>query len=64
MALREWIDEYEETDTVSSANPTVPPGLDEEPEIGRAYMTISQQANEQAHRERQRQPPVDRHGKQ
>lgn len=65
MALRNWVDEYDSTDdnTISgSSNPALPPGLDDddESEVGRTFMTISPQANEQAHRQKQQS---DRHGR-
>ncbi|KAF8511193.1 putative regulator of G-protein signaling protein [Gautieria morchelliformis] len=55
MALRNWVEEYEAVETdgamsvVMQQQPAVPPGLDEADEIGRTYMTVSQQANEKAH---------------
>jgi GTPase-activating protein SST2 len=53
MALRNWVEEYEAVETdgatsVAAQQPAVPPGLDEADEIGRTYMTVSQQANEKA----------------
>ncbi|KAG8865290.1 hypothetical protein FRB96_000180 [Tulasnella sp. 330] len=56
MALRNWVEEYEigETDVpgpsdstasiVTATTPPAPPGLDDPEEIGRAYMSVSQQA--------------------
>lgn len=38
----------EDATSAMSAGPSVPPGLDEADEIGRTYMTVSQQANEKA----------------
>ena len=51
LALRNWVEEFEASEDASSAmttGPSVPPGLDEADEIGRTYMTVSQQANEKA----------------
>jgi len=53
MALRNWVEEYEAVEndggsSVGTAQPMIPPGLDEADEIGRTYMTVSQQANEKA----------------
>ncbi|KAG9014978.1 hypothetical protein FRB94_007050 [Tulasnella sp. JGI-2019a] len=59
MALRNWVEEYEigESDlpngasdpngsvvTATATAPIIPPGLDDPEEIGRAYMSVSQQA--------------------
>lgn len=48
IALRNWVEEYDTMDDPTSGNPTHPPGLDENEEIGRTYVTISQAANEKA----------------
>jgi hypothetical protein len=45
------VEEYEAGEDANSAmiaEPSVPPGLDDADEIGRTYMTVSQQANEKA----------------
>ncbi|KAF8529272.1 regulator of G protein signaling domain-containing protein [Hysterangium stoloniferum] len=53
LALRNWVEEFEavENDTTSadSSQPALPPGLEDEDEIGRTYMTVSQTANEKVH---------------
>jgi len=54
MALRNWVEEYEAVEndgssSIGAPQPSVPPGLDEDDEVGRTYMTISQAANEKAH---------------
>lgn len=46
------MEEFEASEDANSAiitGPTVPPGLDDADEVGRTYMTVSQQANEKAH---------------
>lgn len=51
MALRNWVEEYEATgsEVVASAlSPSHPPGLEEQEDVGRTYVTISQAANEKA----------------
>ncbi|KAG8904819.1 hypothetical protein FRB99_001125 [Tulasnella sp. 403] len=51
MALRNWVEEYEFGDNdgqarpADPATPVAPPGLDDSEEIGRAYMSVSQQAH-------------------
>ncbi len=52
LALRNWVEEFEASEDANSAmttGPSVPPGLDDADEVGRTYMTVSQQANEKAH---------------
>ncbi|KIJ26991.1 hypothetical protein M422DRAFT_271880 [Sphaerobolus stellatus SS14] len=54
MALRNWVEEYENVDNEGSSvlgGPSVPPGLrdEEDAEIGRTYVTVSLAANEKAH---------------
>ncbi|CCA68134.1 probable Regulator of G-Protein Signaling Protein [Serendipita indica DSM 11827] len=55
LALRHWVEDYEASENDSFlppgyGNPSAPPGLEGENsgEIGGAYMTVSQQANEKA----------------
>jgi len=53
-ALRNFVEDYESGENESSADqlsPTLPPGLDQEEEVGRAYMTVSQTANEKMHKQ-------------
>jgi GTPase-activating protein SST2 len=44
------VEEYEAGEDASAmtTGPPVPPGLEDADEIGRTYMTVSQQANEKA----------------
>lgn len=48
VALRNWVEEYDTMDDPTSGLPSHPPGLTENEEIGRTYVTISQAANEKA----------------
>ncbi|KZW04401.1 regulator of G protein signaling superfamily [Exidia glandulosa HHB12029] len=48
IALRNWVEEYDTMEDPTSGNPTHPPGLDDNEEVGRTYVTISQAANEKA----------------
>ena len=46
------MEEFEASEDANSAmatEPSIPPGLDDADEVGRTYMTVSQQANEKAH---------------
>lgn len=60
MAVKNWTgaEEYDATEDnenlASADHPAHPPGLEEEEdeeEVGRTYVTISQHANERAHRQ-------------
>lgn len=52
MALRNWVEEYEANEdgvAPTATSPSHPPGLEEQQEdVGRTYVTISQAANEKA----------------
>ncbi|KAG8936378.1 hypothetical protein FRC03_012438 [Tulasnella sp. 419] len=53
LALRNWVEEYEAGEVDSAAipsssltSPSAPPGLRDQDEVGRAYMSVSQAAHE------------------
>ncbi|EIN10813.1 regulator of G protein signaling [Punctularia strigosozonata HHB-11173 SS5] len=56
-ALRNWAEEDEDFDS-QSMDPTHPPGLNGDEEIGGTYTTVSQHASEQNGRHRRNQPPA------
>lgn len=53
MALKNWVEEFEAENDGSTLGgplqPLIPPGLDDDDQVGRTYMTVSQTANEKAH---------------
>ncbi|KAG6813448.1 hypothetical protein H0H92_010782 [Tricholoma furcatifolium] len=56
LALRNWVEDFDPTEheiTQLSSNPSAPPGLGPQEEMGGAYITISQQASEREHRQAQ-----------
>ena len=57
--MKAWVDDdgSDDDDNVdpSASNPALPPGLVDSSEVGRVHVTKSQAANEQAHRQNERQ---------
>ena len=56
LAMRNWVEEFDPTESdiqFLTSGPSAPPGLNNQEEMGGAYMTVSQHASERELREHQ-----------